>query len=170
MCFWSRVWPTNPEVEEFRFFSLRFPCRLLSLDSSSWYKVAVFVFGVCASPPPIFFFPLGGGVDGFLRPRGLLRDLVNDEDAPKPVRADAARPEGGSTNLQDVKFERQFLQGPGWVLVLREQRAPVVRHCWQAVYMRCCVAGLCSSSSSSSSLSSSGDTALPPLLGCELES
>jgi len=126
MCFWPRVFPTNPEVDEFGFFSLRLPCRLLSLDSSSWYKVAIFVFGVCASP---LFFPFGGGVDGFLRPRGLLRDLVNEEDAPKPVRADAARPVGGSTNLQDVEFERQFLQGPGWVLVLREQREPVVRHC-----------------------------------------
>jgi hypothetical protein len=52
--------------------------------------------------------------------------------------------------LQDVEFERQLLQGPGWDLVLREQREPVVRHCWQAVYMRCCVAGACSSSSSSS--------------------
>jgi hypothetical protein len=166
MCFWPRVWLTNPEVEEFGFFSFRFPCRLLSLDSSSWYKVAVFVFGVWASP---VFFPMGGGVDGFLRPRGLLRDLVNEEDAPKLVRADAARPVGGSTNLQDVEFERQFLHGPRWVLVLREQRKLVVRHCWQAVYMRSWVAGV-SSSSSWSSLLSSGETILPLRLGCELES
>jgi hypothetical protein len=150
ICFWPRVWPTNPSFPEF-FFSLRLlPCRFASLDSISSYSFAVLVVGVWASPL-IFFFPLGGvGVDGFLRLRGLLRDLVNDEDAPKPVRADAEWPEGGRTNLQSVEFERQFLQGPGWDLVLREQRAPVVRHCWQAVYMRCCVACLCSSSTPSS--------------------
>ena len=133
------------------------------------------VVGVCESP---LLFPSGrGGVDGSLRQDldlDLERDFVNEEEAPNSDR----RPVGGRTNLQDVEFERQCLQGPGWDFVLREQRAPMVRHCWQAVYMRCAVtvvgagagAGfwVCSSSSSVVAVAVV-DTTLPSRLGCKVK-